>query len=84
MYEVNGSEAAVLARIKQAGPLVPGKPLTHAIMSHHHDDHASGLRAAVSAGLTLISHYTNEETFRELTERKTTKYHDALGRNYHR
>ena len=82
MFEVNGGEAAVLARIKQAGSLVPGKPLTHAIVSHHHDDHASGLRTAVSAGLTLISHYTNEQTFRELTERKTTKYHDALGRDY--
>ena len=84
MYEVNGSEAAVLARIDQAGSLVPGKPLTHAILSHHHDDHASGLRAAVSRGLTLISHYTNEETFRELTERRTTKYHDALSRNFRR
>jgi hypothetical protein len=82
MYEVNGGEAAVLARIEQASSLVPGKRLTHAIMSHHHDDHASGLRAAVSAGLTLISHYSNEETFRELTERRTTKYHDALSRNF--
>jgi hypothetical protein len=84
MFEVNGSEAAVLARIDQAGSLVPGKPLTHAILSHHHDDHASGLRAAVSRGLTLMSHYSNEETFRELTERRTTKYHDALSRNFRR
>ncbi len=82
MYEVNGSEARVLERIAQAGQLVPGKPLTHAIVSHHHDDHASGLRAAVSAGLVIVSHYSNEETFRALTERRTTKYHDALSLNY--
>ena len=56
--------------------------MTHAIVSHHHDDHARGLRAAVSAGITIISHHSNEGTFRELTERRTTKYHDALSRNF--
>jgi hypothetical protein len=81
MYEANGSEAALTARVQLVNQLVPGKPLTHAIVSHHHDDHASGLRTAVALGLTIISHWSNEETFRELTERKTTKYHDALSRS---
>jgi len=81
-YEIQGNDAAVVARIQQINQMVPGKPLTHVIVSHHHDDHAIGLRAIVSQGLTVVAHYSIEGMFRELTERRTTKYHDTLSRNW--
>lgn len=48
----DGRAAAVLAKARE---LVPGKPLRTVINSHHHFDHAGGLRAAVASGATLVT-----------------------------
>ena len=44
--------AAVLLEVKR---LAPGKPIRFVISSHHHFDHAGGLRAAVADGATLLT-----------------------------
>ncbi|MEQ1581455.1 MAG: MBL fold metallo-hydrolase, partial [Steroidobacteraceae bacterium] len=76
-----GSEANGLAVIEKARATVPGKPLTHVIVSHHHIDHTGGLRAAVSEGLTIIANRQNEAYIREVTSRPAKLFPDALGRN---
>ena len=48
----DGRSAAVLAEAKK---LVPGKPVRYVVNSHHHFDHAGGLRTAVADGATLIT-----------------------------
>ena len=48
----DGRSAAVLAEAKK---LVPGKPVRYVINSHHHFDHAGGLRTAVAEGATLVT-----------------------------
>ena len=48
----DGRSAAVLAK---AAELVPGKPVRTVINSHHHFDHAGGLRAAAASGATLVT-----------------------------
>jgi flavorubredoxin len=81
LVEVGGGDARVQALIAKARELVPGKPVTQAIVSHHHFDHAAGLRAAVAEGLTIIAHRVNEPWFREAVQRRHTIAPDLLARN---
>ena len=81
MFEAYGSQAATLARIDAANRLVPGKGVTAVIVTHHHFDHTGGLRAAVSRGLTIISHRGNRQIFEEMTSRPAPNYPDALAMN---
>ena len=50
------NEVRTLAVIAKARELVPDKPLTHLVNTHHHFDHSAGIRAAVSEGLVIVTH----------------------------
>ena len=81
LIEVPQSEARALAVMAKARELVPNKPLTELVMSHHHFDHSAGLRAAVSEGLAVITHQANAAFVKEMVERSHTRQPDALARN---
>ena len=81
MFEAYNNEADTFARLGVADALVPGKKVTHVIVTHHHFDHSGGLRAAVSRGLTIIARRGNEGIFREMVARPAPNFPDALARN---
>lgn len=81
LFEVPGSRGWTQALIDKARELVPGKPLTQAIISHHHFDHTGGLRTAVAEGLSIIAQAGNLDWFEDLMARPVTHFPDALSRN---
>ena len=74
-------EERTLAMIAKARELRPAKPVTTLILTHHHGDHTSGVRAAVSEGVTrLVAHKSIRAFLQEILRRPHTIVPDALAK----
>lgn len=80
LVEAPQSEARTSAAIAKARELVPGKPLTRLVTSHHHFDHTAGLRAAIAEGMTVITQQGNVAFFEEAATRPFTIQPDTLAK----
>lgn len=81
LIEAPQNDTRTLAVIERARALKPDKPLTQVVNTHHHFDHSGGVRAAVSQGLTVITHNANVAYLQEAAARPHTIVPDALARN---
>jgi glyoxylase-like metal-dependent hydrolase (beta-lactamase superfamily II) len=80
LIETPQNEARTLAVIAKARQLRPDKPLRYAVNTHHHHDHSGGVRAAISEGLTIVTHSGNVAFVRDVARRPHTLQPDALSR----
>jgi glyoxylase-like metal-dependent hydrolase (beta-lactamase superfamily II) len=78
LIEAPQSEARTLAVIAKAKELVPGKPLTQLVTTHHHFDHTAGLRAAIAEGMDVITQAGNRPWVEAMAKRPHTLRPDAL------
>jgi hypothetical protein len=78
IFEMGGTVAQARAAIALANTLVPGKRLTHLIVSHHHFDHTLGFRTAVEAWLTVISQRGNEAILTDLATRPAPNFPELV------
>ena len=81
LVEAPQGDARTLAVIARARELRPDKPLRYVVNTHHHFDHAGGIRAAVAEGLTVITHEGNRAFIEDIVRRPHTFMQDALARN---
>lgn len=58
--------------------LAPGTPITHIVQSHHHVDHASGVRSLVAAGATAVVGNGVGEFWKDVLRAESTIRPDAL------
>jgi glyoxylase-like metal-dependent hydrolase (beta-lactamase superfamily II) len=80
VIETPQHDARTLAVIAKARELRPNKPLRYAVNTHHHFDHSGGIRAAISEGLTIVTHAGNAAFVRDVARRRHTLQPDALSR----
>jgi len=73
-------DGRALAVMEAANKLVPGKSVKTVINSHHHFDHAGGLRAAVAEGATLVTSAMAKPYFERVFANANSVSPDQLAR----
>jgi glyoxylase-like metal-dependent hydrolase (beta-lactamase superfamily II) len=65
MVEAPGGDAYSVAAMESARRIVPNKPIKYVINTHHHADHAAGMRAYVAEGIPIITHESHRKYYEE-------------------
>ena len=75
------NEDQSLAVIREVRRLAPNKPIRYLINTHHHFDHAGGLRAYGAEGATIITHVSNRRFYDLMFEGARPLYPDRLSKS---
>ena len=68
---------AVMGEVKK---LAPNKPIRYLINTHHHFDHAAGIRAYAAAGTTIVTHEINRPLFERASANSWSLAPDSLAK----
>jgi glyoxylase-like metal-dependent hydrolase (beta-lactamase superfamily II) len=65
IVEGPGNDAYTAATLAQVKKMEPNKPIRYVVNTHHHADHAGGLRAYVAEGIPIITHESHKRYYEE-------------------
>ena len=65
IIEGPGNEAYTMAALAEVKRMAPNKPIKYVVNTHHHADHAGGLRAYVAEGVPIITHESHKKYYEE-------------------
>ena len=74
------SEERAMAVITEAKRLIPNKPIKYVVNTHHHIDHAGGLRTFIAEGATIVTQEINKPYFEKIAGLPHTLNPDRLAR----
>jgi glyoxylase-like metal-dependent hydrolase (beta-lactamase superfamily II) len=81
VMEAPGSDRVSLQAIDQIKKTIPGKPIKYLAVTHHHDDHAGGIRTYMAQGATLIITPGEQDFFKKVSAVRFKAEPDALTLN---
>jgi glyoxylase-like metal-dependent hydrolase (beta-lactamase superfamily II) len=81
LIEAPQNDDRAVAVIETVGKTIPNKPIRHVVNTHHHFDHAGGLRAAVAAGLPIAMQAASKSYFERIWATPHTLNPDRLSRS---
>jgi glyoxylase-like metal-dependent hydrolase (beta-lactamase superfamily II) len=65
LVEGPGNDAQTAETVANARKLLPAKPIRYVVNTHHHADHAGGLRAYVAEGVPIVTHESHRQYFEQ-------------------
>jgi len=80
VMETPGNDRVSLQAIEQIKKTIPGKPIKYVAVTHHHDDHAGGIRTYMAEGATLIVAPGEEAFFKKVSAVRFSADPDTLTR----
>ncbi|MDP9129170.1 MAG: MBL fold metallo-hydrolase [Candidatus Binatota bacterium] len=81
VVEAPHGEQRSLAVIGEVKKLVPNKPIKYLVNTHHHFDHASGVRTYAAEGVTIVTHEINRPYFESAASNSWTLAPDRLAKS---
>jgi glyoxylase-like metal-dependent hydrolase (beta-lactamase superfamily II) len=81
VVEAPHGEQRSLAVIGEVKKLVPNKPIKYLINTHHHFDHAAGIRTYAAEGATIVTHEINRPYFERAAANSWTLAPDRLAKS---
>ena len=81
VIEAPSNDDRTLATIAEVKRMLPNKPIKYLVNTHHHSDHAGGIRAYVAEGIPIITHDIQKRYYeREIFKNPHTLNPDRLAR----
>jgi glyoxylase-like metal-dependent hydrolase (beta-lactamase superfamily II) len=83
IFDAPVTDAQSLWLVGQTRARFQGKPIRFLVLTHHHMDHAGGLRGILAEGATLVVGQAAGAHFRRVLAAPTTRNPDLPARSYH-